>query len=126
MKELYKYFNAIAPLQENTWSKIEPLFSETILKKGVIFINEGEIAKQIGFLTSGYIRAFCRTSEGLEYIKHFFTQNNMVSGYSSLVSLMPSKIIQQAPKTIQFWQQIMPKSQNFMILIQIWKELPEN
>ena len=93
MKELCKYFNVIAPLQENTWNKIEFLFSETILKKGVIFINEGKIAKQIKFLTSSYVRAFCRTNEGLEYNKHFFTENSIIGGYSSLVSLMPSKII---------------------------------
>ena len=93
MKELYKYFNVIAPLQENTWNKIEFLFSETILKKGLIFINEAKIAKQIKFLTSSYIRAFCRTNEGLVYNKHFFTENSMVGDYSLLVSLMPSKII---------------------------------
>jgi CRP-like cAMP-binding protein len=95
LTELYKYLNAISPLQDETWSRIEKLFSEKTLQKGEYFINEGETAKQIGFLTSGIIRAFYRNNEGLEYNKHFFISQNIVGGYSSLVTSTPNKIIQQ-------------------------------
>ena len=96
MKELQKYLNAISPLLNKTWERIEPLFSEKTLTKGEYFIREGETAKQIGFLSSGIIRAFYRNEEGLEYNKHFFIQSNIVGGYSSLVTAMPNKINQQA------------------------------
>jgi CRP-like cAMP-binding protein len=95
LTELYKYFNAISPLQDETWSMVERLFSEKTLQKGDYFINEGETAKQIGFLKSGIIRAFYRNNEGLEYNKHFFVDNNIFGGYSSLVTSTPNKIIQQ-------------------------------
>jgi CRP-like cAMP-binding protein len=96
LTELYKYLNSISPLQEETWRRVEQLFTEKTLIKGEYFINEGEKAKQIGFLTSGIIRAFYRNNEGLEYNKHFFIPHNIVGGYSSLVTSTPNKIIQQA------------------------------
>ena len=96
MTELYKYLNSISPLQDNTWEKVEPLFSETTIKKGDYFINEGETAKQIGFLENGIIRAFYRNNEGKEYNKHFFVAHNVVGGYSSLITKSPNKINQQA------------------------------
>lgn len=95
MKELYKYLNSISPLQDKTWESVERLFSEKTLAKGEYFINEGEQAKQIGFLKNGIIRAFYRNNEGLEYNKHFFIAHNIVGGYSSLVTATPNKIIQQ-------------------------------
>ncbi len=96
MKELQKYLNAISPIQDKTWDRIELLFSEKKLTKGAYFIEEGETAKQIGFLQSGIIRAFYRNNEGIEYNKHFFIQNNIIGGYSSLVTSMPNIIFQQA------------------------------
>jgi CRP-like cAMP-binding protein len=95
LTELYKYLNSISPLQEKTWRQVELLFTEKTLAKGDYFINEGEHAKQIGFLTSGVIRAFYRNNKGLEYNKHFFIPNNFLGGYSSLVTSTPNKIIQQ-------------------------------
>jgi len=96
MTELYKYLTSISPIQEKTWNRVREIFTETTLKKGEYFIEEGEIAKQIGFLTSGVIRAFYRNSIGIEYNKHFFTPNNLLAGYSSLITGEPNKINQQA------------------------------
>ncbi len=95
MTELYKYLNSISPLQDETWRRVKGLFTEKTLAKGDYFINERQQARQIGFLTSGIIRAFYRNNEGLEYNKHFFVAHNIVGGYSSLVTSTPNKIIQQ-------------------------------
>lgn len=96
MKELYQYLNSISPIQTQTWDLVKNLFSEAGLQKGEYFIREGETAKKIGFLKTGVIRAFHRNNEGSEYNKHFFTERNLVGGYSSLVSQMPNKINLQA------------------------------
>jgi CRP-like cAMP-binding protein len=93
---LYTYLNAISPIKENAWQSLRSLFSVKSLLKGEYFITEGETAKQIGFLTSGMIRAFYRNSEGIEYNKHFFIPNTIIGGYSSLITSAPNKINQQA------------------------------
>jgi len=96
LKDLYNFLNAISPIQENTWKEIKNLFTEHTLKKGELFLKEGEVAKNFGFLRQGIVRAFYRNNEGAEYNKHFFTKNNMLGGYSSLVTQIPSTINQQA------------------------------
>ncbi|WP_405610292.1 Crp/Fnr family transcriptional regulator [Polaribacter sp. Asnod1-A03] len=96
MKDLYNFLNTISPIQENTWNEIKNLFTEHSLKKGEFFLKEGEVAKNFGFLKQGVVRAFYRNNEGVEYNKHFFTKNNMIGGYSSLVTQLPNTINQQA------------------------------
>ena len=65
-------------------------------KKGDHFIKEGQVAREIGFLTNGVIRAYYRNSEGTEYNKHFFTGPCFVGGYASLITGTPNQINQQA------------------------------
>ncbi len=96
MKELYNFFNAISPLQKSSWDVMKNIFKEHSLKKGDYFVEEGEVTKKVGFLINGIIRAFYRNHEGVEYNKHFFTKNNMVGGYSSIVTQLPNTINQQA------------------------------
>ncbi len=96
MIELYNYLNSISPIQDKTWNSLKGFFAETTLNKGKYFIEEGQITNKIAFLKSGIIRAFYRNSEGLEYNKHFFIENSIVGGYSSLITGNPNKINQQA------------------------------
>ena len=96
MNDLYKYFNAISPIQEDTWDAVKNIFREYSLKKGEYFIEAGKATKVFGFLKNGVIRAFYRNNDGVEYNKHFFINNTMVGGYSSLVSNLPNSINQQA------------------------------
>ncbi len=96
MTELFHFFNTISPISENSWLAVRDLLSEQTLKKGEYFIEEGKVARKFGFLKQGVMRAFYRNTEGLEYNKHFFTKNNFVGGYSSLVTQRPNSINQQA------------------------------
>ncbi len=96
MTELKKYLSTISPLQANTLEVVEKLFFEKKLQKGEYFSKEGEIAKQIGFLQHGVIRAFYRNDEGVEYNKQFFVSNTLFGAYSSLVTESPNQINQQA------------------------------
>ena len=96
MEELHNFFNTISPIEESTWLAVKSVFREYSLKKGDYFVESGDIATKVGFLKKGVIRAFYRNNEGSEYNKHFFVENNMVGGYSSLVSQQPNKINQQA------------------------------
>lgn len=96
MIDLKMFFNKLTPISPESWYKFSVLFSPKILKKGDYFINDGQIARKIGFLESGIMRAFYRNSEGLEYNKHFFVNPCFVGGYASLITGSPNQIIQQA------------------------------
>lgn len=95
-KQLYNYIQVINPIQEDTWNKLKVLFTEVSLKKGEYFIEDGTVARSIGFLTDGVIRAFYRNIEGVEYNKHFFTANTFMAAYSSLITQLPNLINLQA------------------------------
>lgn len=96
MIDLRVFFNKLSPISPESWDKISTLFRTKSLEKGENFIDDGEIAKEIGFLEDGIIRAFYRSSEGVEYNKHFFISPCFIGGYASLVTGQPNQIIQQA------------------------------
>lgn len=103
MEILKQYLDTISPLENETWESVKQLFIETKLNKGDYFIEEGPIAKQIGFLFEGVVRAFYRSNEGNEYNKTFFTAPCMIGGYSSLITAKPNLINQQALTDCKLW-----------------------
>lgn len=90
------YFNAISGLTEHTWEKVGSLFKSENLEKGQYFVKENEIARKIGFLESGVVRAFFVNNEGKEYNKQFFVGPSIIGAYSSLLTSQPNLIAQQA------------------------------
>lgn len=96
MTDLKTFFNKLTPVSPESWERFEILFKPKNVKKGDYFISEGQIAKEIGFLKSGIIRAFYRNNEAVEYNKHFFINPCFIGGYSSLITKAPNVINQQA------------------------------
>ena len=96
MNELQDYFNTISKLNESTWDIIFPFFKEERLLKNEYFIRENKIARQIGFLTTGVVRAFFVNQEGKEYNKQFFVGRSIIGAYSSLLTGNQNVIAQQA------------------------------
>ncbi len=61
-----------------------------------MFIKTDKVAKKIGFLAEGIIRAFYRSDDGQEYNKHFFIAPCFIGGYASLITGQTNQINQQA------------------------------
>jgi CRP-like cAMP-binding protein len=93
---LKNYLNSISEIEDETWEKIVVLFSESTLKKGEYFAEDGQLAFKIGFLKSGILRAYYTNRQGKEYNKHFFLPNSLIGAYSSLISGQENRIAQQA------------------------------
>lgn len=96
MIDLKTFINNLTPVSEESWERFAALFVPKILKKGDFFITEGQMARQIGFLESGIIRAFYRNDKAVEYNKHFFVNPCFIGGYASLITRTPNQINQQA------------------------------
>jgi CRP-like cAMP-binding protein len=90
------YFNSISPLTDQTWEKVGPHFQQEVLLKDQFFIRENEVARKIGFLESGVVRAYFVNNEGKEYNKQFFVGQSIIGAYSSLLTGKPNLIAQQA------------------------------
>ena len=96
MADLKTFFNKLTPISARSWQMFSSLFTPKVLKKGDYFITDGQVAKEIAFLEGGIVRAFYRTSEAVEYNKHFFANPCFIGGYASLITGAPNQILQQA------------------------------
>lgn len=96
MNEFFKYINNINVLNEDASKALLKCFEPLQLRKNDFFVQEGEYAKQIGFLTKGIVRAFFINQEGKEYNKQFFVAPSIIGAYASLLTKQPNKIGQQA------------------------------
>lgn len=96
MNELKDYFNSISNLNDSTWDKISPFFTEGKLLKNEYFAKENKIARKIAFLKTGIVRAFFINQEGKEYNKQFFVGQSIIGAYTSLLSGKINLIAQQA------------------------------
>lgn len=86
MNELKIYLDHIFPLQAEEWEAFSRIFTEEKLVKEEYFALAGRTESKIGFLKRGVIRAFYKNRDGLEYNKTFFTGNEFVGAYTSLVT----------------------------------------
>ncbi|MDJ1470408.1 Crp/Fnr family transcriptional regulator [Xanthocytophaga flava] len=88
--------NQIVRLDDAAWNAFSQLFTESMLKRGEYFAEAGRQEHEIGFLTKGVVRAFYRNGEGQEYNKTFFTDNEFIGAYASLVMQVSNQINLQA------------------------------
>lgn len=93
---LHHFLNCLTPITPVTWEKVHPLFTEARFEKGEHFIREGQVAREIGFLEQGIMRAYYRNTAGQDYNKHFFTAPCFIGGYASLITGQPNVIRQEA------------------------------
>ena len=72
-----------------------PYFKLKTLKKGVHFIEQGKICKQIAFIQSGIFRTYY-LKDGLEITTCFCRENALTTSYKSLITQQPSELSMQA------------------------------
>ncbi|PHR31222.1 MAG: Crp/Fnr family transcriptional regulator [Fluviicola sp.] len=119
MKKVIEYINSVSPISNKTITELEAIFTFKKLKKDEIFIDNGIIAKKVGILESGIMRAFFIYNEGKEYNKHFYQAPCFIGGISSLVSGQPNQIIQQALTDCELWEA------DFSKLTQLYNKHPD-
>lgn len=96
MDNIISYINAISPISNLTWLKISQLLTPEKILKDQYFAKQNQVAKKIGFLESGVVRAFFSNAAGKEYNKQFFVGPSIIGAYSSLLTSKPNLIAQQA------------------------------
>ena len=93
---IYQFVNKISELSFQTWSSVLSHATEVELKKGEYFIKEGQVSKEMGFLTKGVVRSYYTSNEGNEYNKTIFVAPNLIGSYVSLITGQPNRLPQQA------------------------------
>ncbi|MFT5823362.1 MAG: CRP-like cAMP-binding protein [Crocinitomix sp.] len=86
MNELKIHLEKLIHFTESEMEIFTSLFSQVQLKKKDYFAEAGEFSSNLGFLSTGVMRAFFRNKSGNEYSKTFFTPSNFVAAYSAITT----------------------------------------
>lgn len=99
---LRQTLGAFHPIPDGAIDEILALMHTRQLAKGEVFVRDGEIARDMGFVVEGLLRACHRTSLGEEYNKTFFPSGTFVMALSSLITGQPNRIVLDAllPSTL--------------------------
>ncbi|MBU2951396.1 Crp/Fnr family transcriptional regulator [Tamlana agarivorans] len=81
-----KYLETFGILTTDDIDLLEKKVIHKKLKKGDFLIKEGQICKEVGFVTSGLFRSFYYSSLEVEVTYCFTFSNTFVSAYSSFLS----------------------------------------
>ena len=86
---LLKFINQFVDLNERELKSVQEFVQVIHLNKNEIFINEGEIADQIAFTNSGYLRVYYN-HEGEEITRDITPLHSFATALPSFVSQTPS------------------------------------
>ncbi|MCP5062668.1 MAG: Crp/Fnr family transcriptional regulator [Ignavibacteriae bacterium] len=92
--------------------EIMEMFTFQELKKGEYFVEEGSRSSEVAFIIEGVIRAFYRTSEGVEYNKTFFIENSFAVSLSAVLQKIESHLCFQTLTDCKLLVADYPKIEN--------------
>ncbi len=82
---------------------VTSLFKEKTYKKGDFFLAEGQVCKQVGFVTKGLLRYYINHN-GEDKTYDFAQENNFICNYESFIPQIPSTKIIQALEDCEILQ----------------------
>lgn len=96
MDKLRSFVNSIYPVSEDSMQALERILHPIVVEKGEFYSVSGVPASKMGFLQSGVLRGFHKSTDGQEYNRVFFLPPMWVGALSSLVTGQNNRIDIQA------------------------------
>jgi len=81
---------------------VSRLFTESVLKAGDYFLEEGKICRSVAFIEKGLLRYFV-TQDGVEKTIYFSREGEWVCNYRSFLPVVPSDTSIQALEETVLW-----------------------
>lgn len=88
---MHTYLKKTGLFDENEIEYFLSFGKDVQLKKGDYYISEGEIANKFAFVRSGLLRSFYYSSNSEEVTYCFSFPENLIAGYSSLITQEKTK-----------------------------------
>lgn len=86
---LVQFVSRYVDISVSDFNAILPLIDVVTLRKGDVFIDEGEIAKRIAFTNKGYLRV-CYNHDGEEITRDITPLNSFATALPSFITQTPS------------------------------------
>ncbi len=103
IKKLISSIQSIIDLTQKEVECINELFKEKQIKKGDFFLAEGQVCKQVGFITKGLMRYYIN-HDGEDKTYAFAQETNFVCNNESFIPQTPSTKIIQALEDCEILQ----------------------
>jgi CRP-like cAMP-binding protein len=103
INNLLQIIQHIVPLSPTEKDLVTSLFKEKTYHKGDFFLPEGQVCKQVGFVTKGLLRYYIN-HDGEDKTYDFAQENNFVCNYESFLPQTPSTKIIQALEDCEMLQ----------------------
>lgn len=78
------------PLSGPDIAVIESLFEKRSLAKGDLFLQEGKVCRELGFINRGLL-CYYITIDGAELVHNFAMENEFICNYDSFINKTPSR-----------------------------------
>ena len=90
MTALTENINQIVNLTVEEVNLIEKAYNTIEISKGKLWIEQGKVCDQVGFVVSGKLRNFYFDEAGNEVTCYFVTADNFVSAFTSFLTNAPT------------------------------------
>lgn len=88
--KLRSAFESLVPLSEQEWALLSSAFEERVVDSKTIITREGEIEKEVYFVSSGLARLFYQTKNDDQITAFIFCENMFASCLESFIRQHPS------------------------------------
>lgn len=103
MQNIKPFLQRYTALPESDWQAIAACFSQRILPKGALLLEEGKICKHLYFIESGLLRFFT-WKDGADITKFFTEAPYLFTSQQSFTNLAPTRESIEALEDSLLWQ----------------------
>lgn len=90
MTSLTDHIDQIVGLTTDEKAAIEQAFGSVLVSKGQIWMKQGKICDQVGFVVSGKLRNYYMDDAGNEVTCYFVTPDHFITSFTSFLTNTPS------------------------------------
>ena len=109
IEAIKKFIGAVAPMEENDLALLLSILEHKHVKKNDYILREGQICKNVYFLTKGFLRMFFVDYKGSEVNYRFTYDKNFFVDFQSFLLQKPSHFYWQAMQDSEFL--VLPKTE---------------
>jgi len=103
LEHITQVIKRIGPMPEAELELLSPIVQSRQVKKHDFLLKEGEVCRNVYFLTNGFLRMFYVDDDGNEINYRFTDQNNFLVDFQSFLTQKPSHFYWQAMRDAELF-----------------------
>jgi CRP-like cAMP-binding protein len=119
----YRYLNAVAVFAEADFLESMAAFRLANVEKGMLWIEQGKVARELAFIRSGFLRSFHSDEKGNQITSCFCQPETLSTSFKSFITQRPSALSVQALERTELITIAYDDLQHLYKTIPVWQEV---